>query len=248
MITTYFFEDSEHLNSFYFREADETKQFWTLSYVPGKRMPETRLYVLTSSSTFSAAEEFTYNLKNLERAVIVGETSGGGAHPVAPYIINDNFIVRVPFGRAVNPVSNTNWEGTGVEPDVKTTKDLAFNTAYMLALDSLIKTEENEDIKAELQWAHMGLKAKLEPVKLDTKTMQAYVGTYGPRTIILENGTLYYQREERPKMKMIPMDEDLFFFDDISYFRLKVIMENGKAIAVEGQYDNGKVDRNERTK
>jgi hypothetical protein len=248
LITTYFFEDVQHLNSFYFREEDETQQFWTLTHVPGERMPETNIYVLTSSRTFSGAEEFTYNLKNLERAVIIGETTGGGAHPVSGYIINDNFLVRVPFGRAVNPITETNWEGTGIEPHVKTSKAEAMDVAYKMALDSLMKTEENEDIQNSLKWASQGLEAKLNPVKLDEKTMKSYAGTYGPRTISLEDGKLYYQRVERPKMEMKPITPDTFGFDEIPYFRLKVVMENGKAVAVEGHYDNGNIDRNERSK
>lgn len=248
LISTYFFEDSEHLNSFYVREGDQTQQFWTLTHVPGERLTETDLYILTSSRTFSAAEEFTYNLKNMERATIVGETTGGGAHPVSAHIINDNFIVRVPFGRAVNPITETNWEGTGIEPHVKTTKAQAFDMAYMIALDSLVKTEENEDIKTGLLWARDGLKAKLNPVKIDKELMQKYAGTYGPRTISFEDGKLYYQREDRPKFKMIPINENTFGFEDLSYFRLKVIMENDKAVAVEGLYDNGRTDKNERTK
>jgi C-terminal processing protease CtpA/Prc len=134
LITTYFFEEPEHLNSFYIREGDKTEQFWTLPYVPGPKMTKTDIYVLTSGYTFSGAEEFTYNLKNLKRATIVGETTGGGAHPVDMHIINDNFGISIPFGRAVNPVTNTNWEGTGVEPDVKISRDKAMETAYMLAL------------------------------------------------------------------------------------------------------------------
>jgi hypothetical protein len=248
LITTYLFKESQHLNSFYFREADQTKQFWTLTHVPGDKMPETDVYVLTSSGTFSGAEEFTYNLKNLKRAIIVGEITGGGAHPVSGYIINDNFLVRVPFGRAVNPITNTNWEGTGVEPDVKTSKADAFNVAYKMALDSLMKTEENENIINGLKWASQGLEAELNPVKLDEKTMKSYAGTYGPRSISFENGKLYYQRVERPKMPMIPITGDTFGFDEIPYFRLKVVMENGKAVAVVGHYDNGDTDRNERTK
>ncbi len=59
-------------------------QFWTQPYVPGARLADSRPYVLTSRRTFSGAEEFTYNLKNLKRATIVGETTGGGAHPVQP--------------------------------------------------------------------------------------------------------------------------------------------------------------------
>lgn len=248
LITTYFFENPQHLNSFYYREADQTKQFWTLTHVPGDKLTQTDIYVLTSSRTFSGAEEFTYNLKNLERATIVGETTGGGAHPVAPYIINDNFIIRIPFGRAVNPITETNWEGTGVEPHVKIPRAEAFDMAYMMALDSLMKSEENENIMEALKWAHQGLKVKLEPVILDEKTMKKYVGVYGPRKITIDDGKLYYQREERPKMRMIPMGDGLFYFDEIDYFRLKLIMTDGKAVAVEGNYDSGRKDRNERSK
>ena len=248
LITSYFFEYPQHLNSFYYREADETRQFWTLTHVPGKLMPETNIYVLTSARTFSGAEEFSYNLRNLERALIVGETTGGGAHPVSAYIINDHFLVRVPFGRAFNPITETNWEGTGVEPHMSTTKEQAFDMAYMLALDSLMKTEENEDIKRNLVWARDGLKAKLDPVILDEKTMKLYAGTYGPRTISFDNGRLYYQREDRPKYKMFPINENTFGLDGLDYFRLRIVMENDKAVAVEGMYDNGRIDRNERTK
>ena len=73
-----------------------------------------------------------------------------------------------------------------------------------------------------------------------------YPGKFGPRTITLEDDQLYYQREDRPKMKMIPMKEDLFRFDDLSYFRLKFIREDGKIVAVEGLYDNGHTDRNDK--
>ena len=247
LITTYFFEDTEHLNSFYIREGDRMEQFWTLTYVPGERLLETDLYILTSSRTFSGAEEFTYNLKNMKRATVVGETTGGGAHPVSSYIINDNFMVRVPFGKAVNPITNENWEGTGVEPHVKTTKDEAMDMAHMMALDSLLKKEENEDIKNGLSWAVDGLKAKLEPFSIEEIDMKQYIGVYGPRKITLEEGNLFYQREDRPKMQMIPMKDGLFMFKEIDYFRLLIIMENGKAIAVEGHYDNGRTDRNDKT-
>ncbi|MEZ5083503.1 MAG: hypothetical protein R2750_08645 [Bacteroidales bacterium] len=110
----------------------------------------------------------------------------------------------------------------------------------MTALDSLLKKEEDEDIKAGMKWAIDGLKAKSNPVSLDEKTLKKYVGTYGPRKLTLENGGLYYQREDRPKMKLIPMKEDLFKVDELDYFRLKIILEDGKAVAVEGHYDNGK--------
>ena len=177
----------------------------------------------------------------------MGETTGGGAHPVSSYIINDNFMVRVPFGKAVNPITNTNWEGTGIDPHVKTTKDKAMETAYMLALDSLLTKEDNEDVKNILGWATDGLKAKLEPYTLEQKDMKQYIGVYGPRKITLEDGKLYYQREDRPKMQMIPMKEGLFMFKEIDYFRLKYIKEGNKIVAIEGNYDNGNKDRHDKS-
>jgi hypothetical protein len=247
LITTYFFEDNEHLNSFYIREGDQTKQFWTLPYVPGKRLLDTDLYVLTSQYTFSGAEEFSYNLKNLNRATLVGETTGGGAHPVSNYVINDNFVINIPFGRAINPVSGTNWEGTGVEPHVRCPRQEAFDKAYLLSLEKLLKKENDRERRQVISWAYDGLKAKLNPLSIDNKKSELYVGTYGPRTITMEDGTLYYQRENRPRMKMIPMSEDTFMFEEIDYFRLKVIVEGKKAVAVEGNYDNGRSDRNDRS-
>lgn len=247
LITSYFFEEPEHLNSFYIREGERTQQFWTLPYVPGHKMTETEIFLLTSSYTFSGAEEFTYNLKNMKRATVVGETTGGGAHPVSTHLINDNFAINIPFGKAVNPITNSNWEGTGIEPHIKTTREAAFDQAYLLALEKLAEKTGDEMIRQQLTWAISGLEAKLKPVTADEKTMKKYAGTYGPRKITFENGFLYYQREDRPKMKMIPMTEDTFMFEDIDYFRLKIIMENGEAVAVEGYYDNGRTDRNDKT-
>jgi C-terminal processing protease CtpA/Prc len=94
-------------------------------------------YVLTSKETFSGAEEFTYNLKNLKRATLIGETTGGGAHPVSGHRIDGHFMTGVPFARAINPISKTNWEGNGVEPDVKVPAPDGLATAEKLAAEKL---------------------------------------------------------------------------------------------------------------
>jgi len=247
LLTTYLYEgESKHLNTFYWRPTEELNQFWTLTYVPGSRMPDVDVYVLTSGSTFSGAEEFTYNLKNMERAIIVGETTGGGAHPVDRKIINDNFGIQVPMGKAINPITETNWEGTGIDPHFAVPSDKALDKAYWLALDSLSKKTDNEELLTEYQWIMDGLKVKTDPVKLDEKVALSYTGQYGPRKITFENGSLYYQREQRPKMKMTPMTENLFMFDDLDYFRLEFIIKNEEAVAVVGHYDNGRTDRHEK--
>jgi C-terminal processing protease CtpA/Prc len=133
-----------HLNDIYSRPDNQTHQWWTLAFVPGKRFTGKSVYVLTSKMTFSAAEEFTYNLKNLKRATIVGETTGGGAHPGGQQRVNDHFAVWVPTGRAINPITKTNWEGTGVQPDVAVSADLALKTAHLAALEKVALARKGE--------------------------------------------------------------------------------------------------------
>ena len=140
-VSTYLFDQPTHLNDLYNRKEDTTTQYWTLSYVPGKRLGGKPAFVLTSKRTFSGGEEFTYNLKNLKRATIVGETTGGGAHPVGGHRIDDHFLIGVPFARAVNPISKTNWEGTGVEPDVKVPAGEALDVAKKMAADEIRKQQ-----------------------------------------------------------------------------------------------------------
>ena len=131
-----------HLNDQYSRVDDATHQWWTLPYLPGSRYEDKPVYVLTSERTFSAAEEFAYNLKSLKRATLVGETTGGGAHPGGVRPLGDRFTMFVPTGRSINPVTKTNWEGTGVSPDVAVPADLALKTAHLSALKSLIPANE----------------------------------------------------------------------------------------------------------
>lgn len=127
-----------HLNTIYDRISDKNFQSWSLPYIPGRRTPNKPVYVLTSKNTFSAAEEFTYNLKGLKRATIVGETTKGGAHPGRDISVTPHFRVFVPMGRPISPYTGGNWEGTGVEPDIAVTADEAFSHAYRLALNTVI--------------------------------------------------------------------------------------------------------------
>jgi hypothetical protein len=76
------------------------------------------VYVLTSSRTFSGGEEFAYDVKALGRATLVGELTGGGANPTGGVPLGNAFMASIPFGRAENPITGSNWEGHGVDPDV----------------------------------------------------------------------------------------------------------------------------------
>ena len=140
LISSYLFDGEPiHLNSLYWRAENLTQQYWTLPYVPGKRFAGKPIYVLTGKETFSAGEEFAYNLKTLRRATLVGETTGGGAHPGSPYRLHSHFEVFIPTGRTINPITNSNWEGSGVVPDISVAREQALKVAYRMALESIIE-------------------------------------------------------------------------------------------------------------
>lgn len=151
LICSYLFGDKTHLNNLYWREGNETKEFWTNPNVSGKKYLGRDVYVLTSKRTFSGAEEFSNNLKVLKRATIVGETTGGGANPGGSFRLAEHFGVFIPTGRAINPVTKTNWEGTGVEPDVKVSKEEALKTAYISALNKSLEKAKDDDLKKSLK-------------------------------------------------------------------------------------------------
>lgn len=150
-ICSYLFDEKPvHLNSLYFRPTNETEEFWTKAELPGPRYLDKPVYVLTSNYTFSGAEEFSYNLRNLKRATIVGETTGGGAHPGGMEKLSDYFTAFIPSGRAINPITKTNWEGTGVEPHIKVAAAEALKTAHADAIGKLLAAAKTPSDKTWL--------------------------------------------------------------------------------------------------
>jgi hypothetical protein len=153
-LCTYLFDGRPvHLNDLYWRTSGETQQWWTLPFVPGSRYVDKEVYLLTSSKTFSAAEEFTYNLKTQKRATLVGETTGGGANPGGIERLTAHFAAFVPAGRAINPITKTNWEGTGVAPDLQASAEQALDVAYRAALTKLAGTSRGPMLDRETKEA-----------------------------------------------------------------------------------------------
>ena len=245
LITSYLYDvEPVHLNNFYWRPTDLHTQTWTLPHVPGKRSPDTPVYVLTSSRTFSAAEEFSYNLKNLERATLIGETTGGGAHPGDTVNATERFQVWVPSGRAINPITKTNWEGTGVEPHIQVNQAEALNTSHIKALEALKSNSTDEDSKYSYTWTLDTLNAKDSNIQLEPSVMESYVGSYGPRVISLNDNQLFYQRGSGTKYKLKAMSQNEFILEGLSYFRIKFDFKENKVKSLIGKYDNGTTDKN----
>ncbi len=231
LLCSYFFETAEEikLTDFYNRPADKiVEQTQTTTFLPSKPMPGIPLYILISENTFSAAEEFSYNLQQLKRATIVGQRSRGGANNPSDRVIDNRFILTVPEGRPINAVTKTNWEGVGVQPDIETPSEQALNRAYQSALEILQVKAVSEGDKFRYGWCLEGLSAQLKPVTVDPKILATYAGNYGPeRQVLFDAGSLYYTRKDRPRMKMIPISKTLYRLEERDDFRLQFDIIDG---------------------
>jgi C-terminal processing protease CtpA/Prc len=134
LTASYLFDHPEYM---YSPRGAPTEDSWTRSPVPGNRLADKPVYVLTSSTTWSGAEQFSYDLKMLRRATLVGETTRGGAHAGAFHRIDDHFGMGIPEEKAINPFGKGDWEGVGVEPDVKVKAADALEAAKKLATSTL---------------------------------------------------------------------------------------------------------------
>ncbi len=134
LISSYLFDHPEYM---FDPRRVPTPQSWTSSPVPGSKLANKAVFILTSSTTISAAEQFTYDLKMLKRATIVGETTAGGAHAGVWHRIDDHYGMAIPQSRAVNPYSKSDWEATGVQPDIKVPAATALRTALRQAQSQL---------------------------------------------------------------------------------------------------------------
>jgi C-terminal processing protease CtpA/Prc len=144
LISSYFFKEKTLLNTMYSPRTGKTRELWTLDNIPGERLLDVPVYILTSNSTFSAAESFTYNFKNRDRATIVGETTKGGANSGRLLAANNRFDIFIPYRQPIDPITGKNWEGVGVLPDVIVPADNAFDKAYELAKKAAEKYRKND--------------------------------------------------------------------------------------------------------
>jgi hypothetical protein len=179
LICSYLFDAPIYIGGFYLREEDSIQQFWTQAYVSGPRLTDVPVYILVSNHTFSAAEGFAYSLQQLQRAKIIGETTAGGAQPQRPYYFPDESItVHVPYGRAVTPPRNDNWEGRGVAPDIPVPTNEALEVARIEALEGMLGEEEDENAKHALRMLMEEAEARRKPIRLTESQLREYVGEY----------------------------------------------------------------------
>ena len=225
LISSYFIEDYTKLWSFEWNEEgkQQIEQHWILPFVPGRTLFEKDLYILISQSTFSAAEGFSYNMKGLKRATLIGETTRGGGIAGELEIINDNFIIFVPKYKSINPITNDyiDIEGQGVKPHIEVSADRALHAAHLLAINTAIKKSKNLKPNNELYWIKDWIKTKQNNGFLYLKESSSYIEYAGFCS------------------KLIPMSESLFILEKVHSVRIKFETDEDHNITATLLYLNG---------
>jgi hypothetical protein len=187
------------------------------------------LYVLVSGSTASAAESAAYTLQAAKRATIVGERTSGAANPGGTLPVGGGFNVFISNSTPINPITGTNWERTGVQPDITMPVENALERVHVLALQQLLK-ERGASATTEVQWALEYLTAEDEPRR--RVALNDYTGTYGEAVIEIVDGALHVRRHRHPVMRLRHLRGDTFMVVDEPSQR--VVFERKESRAVIG--------------
>ncbi|HQR47518.1 MAG TPA: S41 family peptidase, partial [Thermoanaerobaculia bacterium] len=209
----YFFASPKSLFDMEFRGDNVTERFWTLPWLPGRRLADVPMYVLTSAYTFSGAEGFAYRLQVLKRATIVGETTGGGANAGGVLDVPPFFRVYMPMGRPVDQTTRTNWDGTGVVPDVRTTAPEALYVAPAEALKLLRPRAAGDAERARLDFALERAEGRHHPPRFAPGDLDRLAGDYGSVRVRLEGGQLRLEREAGKPYLLLPLTATVFSAD-----------------------------------
>jgi plastocyanin len=241
-LASYFYpagDEQFYLNGFY-KERGRDVQEWTYSFVPGRRNPHAKVFLLQGRGTGSAAEGMTYALQQLHRATIVGDTSAGAGIAGTFLPLKDNLVVFLPFKMVVGPGTNVGWEGTGVIPDIATGQEDAYAVVQKMIFKDMAQNANTPAEKELAQWM-------MEDTVLNATATQAttspsdLTGQYTNNvSITLENGTLQYHKAEPGKpvqtFTMRELKHDVFVVIDLN----KSYGSNSSRVYV-NRDENGKI-------
>jgi retinol-binding protein 3 len=239
-IESYFFKEKTHMNDLINRSNKDT----TFLYADPAKSDSLNLsmpvYILTSQHTFSGAEDFSYAMQITKRAIVVGETTGGGAHPQMPFSVGQGFVVFIPFARSINPITKTDWEGKGVIPDVKTTADEAFVKAQELIFRNLLLKATDQKEKNKYLYYINSLLVNDSNKQLLTNKLLPFAGTYGGLIIYMDKNKLYCKNNNNGgavsalkhiinNLFVLDKDAQIEFIKDSkeNYSNIKILVNDG---------------------
>lgn len=250
-IVSHFFKEKTHVSDIYMRCEKTTLPYWTTPPTDKHLLPLTEMpiYILTSYKTFSAAEGLTFELQSLNRAVVVGETTRGGAHTVTYRPLSSGFVADVPFGRAFSPETHANWEGVGIEPDIKVSAENALETAELKIFENALANTKDENEIKRLNWQRDLLQSVNHPTKRDTAIYKSFVGDFGAYNISYSQGTLYYQKAGKAKFVLLPLKGNTMKIKGDDSFRVEFFKdEKGAVNKMATYYDDWRVEYAEKNR
>jgi len=184
----------------------------TLSSLPAGRMVGKPLYVLTSEGTASAAEEFTGHIAGFKIGELIGDTTAGAGYRNEFYPLPQGMIISISVGRAVLASTGKDWEGVGIAPTTKVTPAKALDVAQAHALRRIAASASADEKRAFEARATL-LDAKVNPVE-SALPLAAYAGSYGERSVAVEDGKLAYRRNGGPKLNLVGVGANRFAFEE----------------------------------
>jgi hypothetical protein len=179
----------------------------TLREVPGRRMPDAELWVLTNGNSASAAEMFAYAVQRLRRGTLVGETTAGAGIGGAKQSVGAGLALFVP---QMQVVSGPGYERTGVTPDVPVPGESALAVAHRMALEKLAGRDAPAEVREERRWALELVRARQSPAPVDPALLHSYAGIYGTRTFTVEEGRLVSTSALGWKTALVPLGGGVF--------------------------------------
>jgi hypothetical protein len=195
----------------------------TLHHLPAGRLMSKPLYVLIDGGVASAAEEFAYHVQQFKLGELVGAKTAGAANnnrmvPIAPA-----FILSVSVGRPLHAISNTNWEGTGIQPTIEAAPEQALEVAQSLALTRLVQIPGlTPEALTDYAWARAAVEARLHPVSMSAKQLRALAGDYGEVSVAFRDGALWLARPNRHTRRLTPLSSDgLFAVEGVDILRVR---------------------------
>jgi retinol-binding protein 3 len=217
-LASYFYGDKPvELLSRYHRDSNVTVKDWTLRKVPGRRMPQTDLYILTSKNTGSAGEGFSFIMRQRKRAKVIGEKTSGAGYGNKEFPIGNGFVFYVSIFRQFDARTGRGWQDVGVEPDINISAEKALSAAHLEAVKDLAAKAPDERKKQQLNWLAPLLELETNGVKPVPQTLlEKYTGKYTGIAVTLEQGQLYFIGVSGVKRKLLALADEYFLLEDAS--------------------------------
>jgi hypothetical protein len=240
-ILSHFFREKTHVNDIYIRSENVTLPYFTTPDSSFTALYDIPIYILTSYKTFSAAEGLAYALQSLKRATIIGEKTRGGAHTVSYRPLGFGFIADIPFGKAIDPVTKTTWEGVGILPDIAVPAEQALEIAENFIYQKALKATQDSLQIYSLKWQHEIFKSKTKPLATDSNSLKNLVGSYGLYSITFKNTTLFCQKTGMAKFPLVQMRENVFRpLENDSFIIEFVNNKSSNALTLVAYYEDGR--------